>query len=61
LHHQHHRHHRMFRPAELRSVLERGLALFPNNTYLLSLYLYSETRFKIENRVRRALDTRLAR
>ncbi|RKP08540.1 NRDE-2, necessary for RNA interference-domain-containing protein [Thamnocephalis sphaerospora] len=57
---KHNQQHRMFRPATLRTVLERALTLFPNNTNLLSLYLYSETRFKIENRVRRFLDTMLS-
>ncbi|RUS21226.1 NRDE-2, necessary for RNA interference-domain-containing protein [Endogone sp. FLAS-F59071] len=50
-----------FRPAVLKTVLDRALSLFPNNTIFLSLFFYNEARTKIENRVRRFLNNALER
>ncbi|KAJ3299178.1 hypothetical protein HK104_009782 [Borealophlyctis nickersoniae] len=50
-----------FKPSTLRDVLERAMERFPNNTIFLSLYGWNEARTKIQNRVRRFLDSQLAR
>ncbi|KAI9591894.1 NRDE-2, necessary for RNA interference-domain-containing protein [Syncephalis fuscata] len=47
----------LYRPADFRHRLDVALTLFPHNTYLLSAYLMNETKFKIENRLRRSLDS----
>lgn len=45
-----------YKPAALRSVLDAGLQVFPQNTILLSYYLANEARMRIDNRVRRMLQ-----
>ncbi|KAK9720413.1 hypothetical protein K7432_004142 [Basidiobolus ranarum] len=50
---------RAYQPKVLREVLESALELFPHNTSFLSMYLYNESRTKIENRLRRFLDSAL--
>ncbi|KAI8057134.1 NRDE-2, necessary for RNA interference-domain-containing protein [Syncephalis plumigaleata] len=51
----------IYRPGDFRDRLDDALARFPHNTFLLSAYLTNETRFKIENRMRRSLDDLLHR
>lgn len=50
-----------YKPSQMRVLLERALALFPNNTIFISLHVWNETRTKIYNRVRKfftqALDS----
>ncbi|KAG0177112.1 hypothetical protein DFQ28_006393 [Apophysomyces sp. BC1034] len=41
-----------YKPTLLRNAMERALALFPNNTVFLSLFIWNEKRTKICNRVR---------
>lgn len=50
-----------YKPGVLRELLERALEQFPSNTMFLALYGWNEARAKIENRVRRLLDTQLTR
>ncbi|KAF2677662.1 DUF1740-domain-containing protein [Lentithecium fluviatile CBS 122367] len=45
-------HARIVKPSLLRLALEPLIAMFPNNTILLSLYSANETRFSIDDRVR---------
>ncbi|KAI7885758.1 DUF1740-domain-containing protein [Lichtheimia hyalospora FSU 10163] len=42
-----------YKPSQMRVLLERALALFPNNTIFISLHVWNETRTKIYNRVRK--------
>jgi hypothetical protein len=46
----------LFKPSIMRDVLQRSLTLFPNNTILLSLFMWNEARTKIENRVRQHIN-----
>ncbi|OZJ02841.1 hypothetical protein BZG36_03228 [Bifiguratus adelaidae] len=46
-----------YQPKVLRSVLEMALVSFPNNTAFLSLYVWNESRTKIEGRVRTLLQS----
>lgn len=47
-----------FKPGTLRDILEqRALQYFPQNTIFLSLFSHNESRMKVENRLRRFLDT----
>src|SRR4051812_21833589 len=50
-----------FKPRLLGSVLDKALEMFPNNTILMSLFLWNEARTKIEGRVRRFLNQILER
>ena len=43
---------RPYKPSIVRSSTAEGIALFPNNTILLSLYAWNERRFRIDDRVR---------
>lgn len=45
-----------FKPGLIRSWLEEGLSHFPENTILLSVYGWVESKAGIENRTRRYLD-----
>jgi hypothetical protein len=44
-----------FRPSLIREYLTHFLTLFPQNTTFLTLYLYNESRLRIDNRVRSIL------
>ncbi|CED84838.1 Uncharacterized conserved protein [Phaffia rhodozyma] len=46
-----------YRPALIRSVLERAITIFPHNTSFLSLYALTEMRLKFYNRARKMLET----
>ncbi|KAH4051230.1 hypothetical protein HBH49_114720 [Parastagonospora nodorum] len=55
----------ILKPSLIRTALEPYIALFPNNTILLSLYAANESRFAVDDRVRgimaeRALPTSVA-
>jgi hypothetical protein len=50
-----------FKPAVMRECLEMAMEEYPNNVQFMSLYAENEARMKIENRVRRYLDTTLLR
>ena len=50
-----------FQPGLVRQVLESSLEKFPKNTVFLSLYGWNEAKTRIDNRVRRYLDSQLAR
>lgn len=41
-----------YKPGQLRKILERAVALFPNNTIFLGLFIWNEARTKLYNRVR---------
>lgn len=45
-------HAKLFKPALARTELEASIALFPNNTIILSAYASNEARFRIDDRVR---------
>ncbi|ORY43444.1 DUF1740-domain-containing protein [Rhizoclosmatium globosum] len=47
------------RPGDLREALEAAVAEFPHNTVFLSRFAENEAKTKIENRVRRVLDSEL--
>ncbi|KAJ3388054.1 hypothetical protein HDU84_000297 [Entophlyctis sp. JEL0112] len=49
------------RPADLRAVVESAVFEFPSNTVFLQLFAQTEERAKIDNRVRRAIDSVLKR
>lgn len=40
------------RTSEMRSILEKALSLFPNNTIFIGIYVWNESRLRIMNRVR---------
>jgi hypothetical protein len=50
-----------YKPSVMRDMLTRSLELFPNNTILLSLFMWNEARTKIENRVRQHLNQAIER
>ena len=45
-------HTNIVKPAEIRCLLAKSVATFPQNTIFLSLYAWNETRFRIDDRVR---------
>ncbi|KAI8968975.1 NRDE-2, necessary for RNA interference-domain-containing protein [Mycotypha africana] len=51
----------LYKPSRLRQLMERALALFPNNTIFLSFYIWNESRTKIYNRVQQLLSNALHR
>ncbi|KAH8548370.1 NRDE-2, necessary for RNA interference-domain-containing protein [Umbelopsis sp. PMI_123] len=51
----------VYKPSVMRDMLTRSLELFPNNTILLSLFMWNEARTKIENRVRQHLNQTIER
>ncbi|ODH45339.1 hypothetical protein ACO22_00063 [Paracoccidioides brasiliensis] len=46
---------RLFKPSVLRSKLTDAISHFPQNTLFLSLFMWNESRFRIEDRVRSIL------
>jgi hypothetical protein len=48
-----------FRPALIREHLTNFLTLFPRNTIFLSLYVFNESRMRIDNRVRMILVSKV--
>ncbi|KAL5044711.1 hypothetical protein BDW71DRAFT_97374 [Aspergillus fruticulosus] len=42
----------LYKPSEIRSILNESIASFPHNTIMLSLFAWNESRFRIEERVR---------
>ncbi|KAJ3326989.1 hypothetical protein HDU76_012445 [Blyttiomyces sp. JEL0837] len=50
-----------YRPALLREALEKDLEEYPDNAVLFCLYAHIESRTKIENRIRRYLDSAMQR
>ncbi len=48
----HSTHTKLVKPSEVRSLLADGIALFPQNTILLSLYARNEAQFRMNDRVR---------
>jgi len=51
----------VYKPSIMRDMLTRSLELFPNNTILLSLFMWNEARTKIENRVRQLVNQAIER
>jgi hypothetical protein len=51
----------LLKPALLRRALEEGLLEFPTNTLLLSIYGWSEGRYRMEGRIRRFLNEHSSR
>ncbi|RAL07401.1 uncharacterized protein BO97DRAFT_473704 [Aspergillus homomorphus CBS 101889] len=49
-HHIHTR--RVYKPSHIRALLSESIALFPHNTIFLSLFAWTESRFRIDDRVR---------
>ncbi|PYH46922.1 uncharacterized protein BP01DRAFT_355327, partial [Aspergillus saccharolyticus JOP 1030-1] len=49
-HHIHTR--RTYKPTHIRAILSESIALFPHNTIFLSLFAWTESRFRIDDRVR---------
>jgi hypothetical protein len=49
----------MYQPATLSVVLQNALSSFPTSTIFLSLYGWNEGKSKIDNRIRRYINTRL--
>ncbi|PYI21436.1 DUF1740-domain-containing protein [Aspergillus violaceofuscus CBS 115571] len=49
-HHIHTR--RTYKPSHIRTLLSESIALFPHNTIFLSLFAWTEARFRIDDRVR---------
>ncbi|KAI7849022.1 NRDE-2, necessary for RNA interference-domain-containing protein [Circinella umbellata] len=45
-------HHKGYKPGHLRSLLQRAILLFPNNTVFIGLYVWNEARTKLHNRVK---------
>lgn len=50
-----------FQPGKLRQATKQGLALFPNNTILLGLFIWNESKTWIYNRVQDFFATTLSR
>ena len=50
-----------YKASIMRQMLTRSLELFPNNTILLSLFMWNEARTKIENRVRQQVNLAIER
>lgn len=61
LHYRHQELNGSWRPGDLRGILEEAIDTFPNNSVFHSLYLYNETRTRIDNRVRKVLDEKVLR
>lgn len=51
----------VYKASIMRKMLTRSLELFPNNTILLSLFMWNEARTKIENRVRQQVNQAIER
>ncbi|KAJ3012516.1 hypothetical protein HKX48_006248 [Thoreauomyces humboldtii] len=58
---QHARSGATFKPGLMRDIAERGLARFPCNILILTMYGWNEARTKMDNRVRRLLDLQLSK
>ncbi|KAL1962181.1 hypothetical protein VTN77DRAFT_527 [Rasamsonia byssochlamydoides] len=44
-----------YKPAQIRTLLQESISLFPHNTMFLSLFAWNEARFRIDERVRDVL------
>lgn len=49
-HHATHEH--LFKPSEIRLLLAESMTRYPRNTIFLSLYIWNESRFRLDDRVR---------
>lgn len=50
--HHHATHEHLFKPSDIRVLLTESVTRFPQNTIFLSLYMWNETRFRLDDRVR---------
>ena len=57
--HRHTRLRTIYRPVSIRAALERGIALFPHNSIILSVFAAVEAQFRVECRLKTVLDDQL--